>query len=108
MTLNNSDWKLKWVNPGTDDGKLLEYLEPKGKLISRYPFCKELARKDIFSEMMKFCCEVTKDDDDAFDFVPPTFTLPHKYDSQRLEEYMSTHKGKTYIDKPYRALNDRF
>ena len=100
-TLSQTDWSLKWVNPGIDDTKLCEYLEFKGKLVNRFPFCKELARKDVFSDMMKFCAEVTKKSDGAaFDFVPATFTLPSRYDSKRLDEYMSANRGATFIAKP--------
>ena len=88
------------MSPSIDDSKLCEYLDSKNKLVNRFPFCKELARKDVFSEMMKFCAEVTKKSHEAFDFVSATFTLPSKYDSKRLDEYMSANRGATFIAKP--------
>jgi hypothetical protein len=35
-----------------------------------------------------------------FDFAPPTFTLPSKYEKARLDEYMAAHKNITFIAKP--------
>lgn len=78
----------------------MSLLEPKGKLVSRYPNAKDLAHKDVFSQMMKFAQEVGGTDEDEYDFVPATFTLPSKYDSKRFEEYMAKHKSATYIAKP--------
>lgn len=100
MTLGKTDWKLKWVSVSIEDEYLLSLLEPKSKVVSRYPNAKHLAHKDVFSQMMKVAQMIQGSDEEEFDFVPPTFTLPSKFDSIRLKEYMAKHKNATYIAKP--------
>lgn len=72
-------------------------LEPAGKLVNRYPDANILAHKDVFSQMMNFASAFNQE---IFDFAPPTFTLPSKYEKARLDEYMAAHKNITFIAKP--------
>ena len=96
-TLLNSDWHVKFVHPGIEDPQRIEYLMQKGKVINKYPNCWDLTRKDVQSDMMKFISTQSEDD---YDLMPATFTLPGKFEAQRLEEYMSANKGAFYIAKP--------
>ena len=65
---------FQYVSPSTDNADILELLtKHKNKLVNRYPNIKDLCRKDQFKTMMDLACQV---DPDAFDFVPPSFTLP--------------------------------
>jgi predicted ATP-grasp superfamily ATP-dependent carboligase len=66
-------------------------------LVNRYPGSKELAHKDVFSQLMKFTTLLKPHE---YNFVPPTFTLPSRVDKQRLDLYMKEEKGATYIAKP--------
>ena len=72
------DYKLKWVSCNIDDEDLIQLMVPKGKLVNRYPNAKGLAHKDTFSSMMKFATQISKEE---YDFVPPTFSLPGKYEA---------------------------
>ena len=96
-TVSDKDWRLKWVSCNVDDEELVSLLSGKDKLVNRYPDAKKLAHKDTFPQMAKIAQLI---DPEGFSFIPPTFTLPSKFDAKRLQEYMSKHKGVTYIAKP--------
>ena len=96
-TLSDKDWRLKWVSCNADDEELVALLSGKDKMVNRYPDAKKLAHKDTFSQMTKIAQLI---DREAFSFIPPTFTLPSKFDAKRLDEYMCQNKGVTYIAKP--------
>lgn len=85
---SKADWRLKWVSCNIENEELIGHLQQKGKIMNRFPNSKELAHKDVFSKMMSFAQAVSVED---YDFVPPTFSLPGKYDAARLDEYMAAH-----------------
>ena len=53
-------------------------------MANRYPDIKLLAHKDVFGRAMRFCMDI---DEEAYNFIPPTFQLPDNKDMQRFEAY---------------------
>lgn len=66
-----------------------------GRVINRYPNTRVLCRKDFFKNMMDIASD---NDEDAFDFIPPSFTFPQ--DQEKFQAYAKANKGLTYIAKP--------
>lgn len=95
-TLSEKDWQLRWVHPNIDDEELVGLLATGG-IVNRYPEAWKLAHKGTFSQMAKMAQLINAE---AFGFIPPTFTLPSKFEAQRLDEYMAANKGVTFIAKP--------
>ena len=92
-----NNWRLKWCSPVIQDDELISLLQQPGKIVNRYPDAKALAHKDGFAQMTNFIQALNPE---VYDIAPVTFTLPSKFEGNRLIEYMGHHKGATYIVKP--------
>ena len=90
---------MKWVKPSTENEEIVQFLNhPSGtKMINRYPDCQVLAHKEVFALMMK---TAQMHQPNKFDFIPPSFELPSKIESARLDYYMQNNPKATFIAKP--------
>ena len=95
---NRTASTLRWVHPNLPDQEVLDWLQSgSAKMANRYPDIKLLAHKDVFGRAMRFCMDI---DEEAYNFIPPTFQLPDNKDMQRFEAYQKKHPNAIYIAKP--------
>jgi hypothetical protein len=78
--LNKSKAKIWWFQGKDNEAEQIDWLCTKGKILYKYPAILDLARKDVFAQVMqigeRFGEQSGEDAEDEYDFFPRSFVLP--------------------------------